>query len=585
MRAILVLAVLGAVACRDPGVRGNETAPWSLDPAVLEAGAGIPFCEEAMARVAEFMSGFEGQMPPSEQYGGTAVVGVIGDMVGGMNAHVASQNESMQYQIFVNLMPLVRYDADLKPEPYLAESWGVSPDGTQITFHLRDDVLWHDGEPTDAYDVAYTIERATDPETGFPNDGWWTYVDTGPGAVEVIDPLTIRIRITPHADFMDMWTMLAIMPRHLLEDVPAAELAAHPYGSVCPVGNGPCIFAQHRQDASWAFQANPSFPEGLGGRPYLDRGVYRIVTESTTLLTEVLTENLDIFIAPSPDQVGAIQDSDALELYRFPGRQTLFVAWNSRRPQLADKRVRMAITKGTNRKEIVEALLGDYGVVANGTVPPFHPLYDASLGARAMAYDPDSARALLDAAGWIDRDGDGVRESADGVRLSFAIEFNRSQLKQSIAEIMQAQLINIGIEAIPTLVEWGTLIQRITDGDSRDFDGVIMAWQTDFRLDDTVLFHSAGLDGPTAWSGTQRPDLDRYMEGLPLVLDPDSAQSMWNAYLELLVDEQPYTFMYQRDRLVGVNKRLRGMVMDPRGEWVGVKDWRIASDQRKRGRL
>ena len=379
--------------------------------------------------------------------------------------------------------------------------------------------------------------------------------------------------------------MLAVMPRHLLEDVPAAELASHPYGSVCPVGNGPFIFAEHRQDASWAFQANPAFPEGLGGRPYLDRVVYRVVTETTIRLTELLTENLDIMIAPSPDQAGAIQDSDALELYRFAGRQTLFVAWNSRRPQLADKRVRMAITKGTNRAEIVEALLGDYGVVANGTVPPFHPLYDASVGAEVMAYDPDSARALLDAAGWIDRDGDGVRESAEGVRLSFAIEFNRSQLKQSIAEIMQAQLIDIGIEAIPTLVEWGTLIQRITDGDSRDFDGVIMAWQTDFRLDDTVLFHSAGVDGSTAWSGTQRPDLDRYMEGLPLVLDPDSAQSMWNAYLELLVDEQPYTFLYQRDRLVGVNKRLRGMVMDPRGEWVGVKDWRIASDQRKRGRL
>ena len=97
---------------------------------------------------------------------------VPGDMVGGMNAHIASQNESMQLQIFVNLMPLVRYDAELKPEPYLAESWDESPDGTEITFHLRDDVLWHDGEPTDAYDVAYTIERATDPETGFPNDGW-----------------------------------------------------------------------------------------------------------------------------------------------------------------------------------------------------------------------------------------------------------------------------------------------------------------------------------------------------------------------------------------------------------------------------
>ncbi len=580
---MLALAAVGASACRDGRSPFAGASPWALDPSVLEAGTGIPFCDEAMAGVAAFMGRFKGQEPSSNRYGGTAVVGQPSEMFGGMNAHIVALYQSQHHQMFVNLMTLVRYDRELNPAPYLAESWEVSTDGTELTFHLRDDVYWHDGELTDAYDVAYTVERAADPATAFPNDGWWTYVETGPGAVEVIDPLTVRVRMTPHADFMDLWTVLAIMPQHLVEDVPAAELRAHPYGSVCPVGNGPFIFVEHRQGASWTFQANPAFPEGLGGRPYLDRYVYRIVTDQTALLTELLTENLDAYVSPTPDQAATILASDAIELYRFPGRTFAFVAWNSRRPQLADKRVRMAITKGTNREEIVAGLLGGYGVVANGTVPPFHPYYDASLGADALAYDPAAARALLDEAGWIDRDGDGVRESADGVRLSLTIKFTSIRVRHDIAEAMQAQLGSIGVEAVPMPVDGSTLSQQVFAADSRDFDGVMMTWTPDFRLDDTPLFHSGQLDFPFAMSGTQREDLDDQLEQLPLILDLAAAEAAWDAYQESLIDEQPFTFLYNLDRLSGVNRRIRGEVLDIRGEWVNLKDWWIPSDERRRG--
>jgi peptide/nickel transport system substrate-binding protein len=580
---ILVITVVGAGGCLDGGSSVAEPAPWSLDPSLAESGAGIPFCEESTARVAAFMSRFEGQTPPSGRHGGTVVVGVPGEMSGGLNAHLVGQNESMQHQIFVNLMTLVRYDPDLNPTPYLARSWDVSPDGTELTFHLRGDVYWHDGQLTDAYDVAYTFERATDPETGFPNDAWWTFVDRGAGSVEVIDSLTVRFRMTPHADFLDPWTMLAIMPSHLLEDVPATELRAHPYGSVCPVGNGPFIFVSHRQDASWTFQANPAFPEELGGRPYVDRYVYRSVTDQTTLLTELLTENLDVYVSPTPDQAASIIESDALDLYRSPTRQIVLVAWNSRRPQLADKRVRLAITKAINRPEIVAGLFQEFGVVSNSTVPSFHWAYEPSLGAAATAFDPDAAGALLDEAGWIDRDGDGVRENAAGLPLSFGITFNPNLSRQSVAVIMQAQLADIGIQVVPTEVDVATWAQQLTDSRSRDFDGVMVGWVTDLRLDDTGLFHSERVDGPLGWSGTQRPDIDHYLERLPLILDRQEAESMWAAYQELLVDEQPFTFLYQLDRLAGVNRRIQNVVMDVRGDWVNLKEWWIPSDQRRRG--
>ncbi len=242
----------------------------------------------------------------------------------------------------------------------------------------------------------------------------------------------------------------------------------------------------------------------------------------------------------------------------------------------------MAITKGTNRQEIADALFGDYGGVSNGTVPPYHPLHDASLGAEAMAFDPAAARALLDEAGWMDRDGDGVRESAEGVRLSFTIKYHPVQERETVAVVMQAQLAQIGIEAVPTPVDGRTLIEQITSPEDRGFDGVIMTWQTDFRLDDTNLFHSKNTAAPNGFSGTQRPDIDDYLDRLPLILNPEDRRRGWDEYQKLLVDEQPFTFLYQLDRLAGANKRVRGMVIDIRGEWVGAGNWRISPDERRR---
>ncbi len=534
----------------------------------------VAFCQEVMPKVEAYVARARAETPTPDdpRYGGTAVVGTIGEMADGMNVAVSSDYSARQHQQFVNLMTLIDYDESVAPRPYLAESWEVAEDNSSITFHLRRDVYWHDGEQTDAHDVAFTYTTVTNPETAFPNAAFWNHFVEGEAGVEIIDDFTVRIDMEPHSEFLDPFSSVAILPEHLLGDVPVAELREHPYGMQCPVGNGPFVFWSHSPQERWVFEANPGFPQALGGRPFLDRYMYRIVPDPTTLLAGLLTQNIDVYVSPPPDQAQRIIDDPNVDLRQFPFRNYVMVGWNARRPQLADARVRRAITMGTDRESIVQAILQGYGTVADGSVPPFHWAYDPDV--EGLRYDPEGARALLEEAGWADRDGDGVRENANGDPLSISIKYNTgNQQRQDIAEIMQAQLSEVGIDVVPQVVDWATLLQQINTPDLRDFDGVVIAWVAEFRLDDLDLFHSERIDQPFAWSGTRNPEMDRLLVELGLTVDRNEARSLWSEYQKVLIEEQPYTFFYFPDRLDGVSRRLQGVAMDARGEWVNVKDW------------
>ena len=563
MKKLLALALAGAAAACGGDDDGRVTF-------------SDPFCAEVMPRVQDWVAQQHDASPPPDdpRYGGTVVVAGIGELAGGMNAATSQSYEGRQHQEYVNLMPLVNYSADLEVRPYLAESWEVSADGTELTFHLRQDVTWHDGERTDAHDVAFTYLTVTDPATGFPNAAFWDRYVRGPEGVEVVDDFTVTVRLEPHSEFMDPWTTLGMLPEHLLGDVERSELAQHPFGTVCPVGNGPFVFRSHAPQERWVFDANPAFPEALGGRPFVDRYVYRIIPEGTTLLTELLTENIDVYVMPAPDQAQRIIDTPHLEFRSFPSRNYVFVGWNARRPQLSDSRVRRALTMGTNRAEIVEAILRGYGTVANSGVPPFHWAYDPDLDVDGD-YDPEAAAALLEDAGWVDRDGDGVRENADGLPLSISIKYNQgNQQRQSIAEIMQSQLAQIGVAVQPQVVEFTALLQQITS-EQRDFDGVVMGWGVEFKLDDTDLFHSERGDAPYAWAGTDNPEVDRLLEAIGAAADREEGMALWAEYQQVINEEHPYTYFYFSQRLSGVNSRVRDLEMDARGEWVNIREWYV----------
>ncbi len=558
-------------------------AALSLSACVDEPGDSVGaavegvFCGPALARVDSFMATFAGREPAGERYGGMAVVGTVADMQGMSPA--AGDVGSAQHQQFVNLMTLLQFDENLEPVPYLANSWEVSDDQSEITFRLREDVYWHDGELTTAHDVAFTYLTAINPASQFPNPSLFQEYLPGEEGVEVVDSFTVKFRFRPHADVLESWRTLAVLPQHLLGDTPAEELVSHPYGAVCPVGNGPFRFVSHLPGGAWTFESNPAFPDALGGRPYLDRYVYRIIPTHTTLLAELMTGGVDVYVQMLPNHAATAREEPGLRVWSFPYPSIFFVAWNGRVPKLSDVRVRRALTLGTNRRQIIEGVQGGEAVLLNTGIPPVHWAFDPSLG-DSLPYDPDQARDLLEAAGWVDRDGDGIRENAQGEPLRIELIYNQNQERQQVGEIMRVQLRDVGVELRPQVLEFGTYYGQLL-ADEKEFEGAFVTFETGFRLDDRDLFHSEAVNGSWAFSGTVDSELDRYLDTLQLIPHRAEALPVWRAYQDRLLQLQPYTFLYSAFRRDGVNKRLQDVVMDTRGDWATIRHWWIAPQDRR----
>lgn len=515
-------------------------------------------------------------VPEEQRYGGTAVISNMAD-IPDVNPLTSTDHTASQVQLYLLFMPLLAYDENFQPVPRLARSWELNADTTLLTFHLRDDVFWHDGIKTTAHDLKFSYDRARHPETGFANTAFWTHY----GEMEVVDSFTVRIRMTPHADFLDPWRAFAPVPQHILQDVAPAQLRNHPFSTTQPVGNGPFRFVSRQPGQNWVFEANPDFPQELGGRPYLDRIVYRVVPEPTTQLTELLTGGTDYYLQPPSEQAQRIETAPNTRLVSYPDRYFVVIAWNTRRPLFADAQVRRALTMAINRPAIIEGVLYGFGEVANATVPPIFWQHDPEAGAD-LEYNPERARQLLAEAGWTDRDGDGILENAQGQPFRFTIKTNKgNQVRADIAEVVQSDLRRVGIDAQPQIVEWSALLEQLQTPSRRDFDATIIGWVTEFRIDDTDLFACEKLDEPYQWVGYCDPQADRLLDTLPRIVSRDASRPLWQQYQRKIAEDQPFTFLYFVERLAGVSNRLQNVDPDARGDWVGAERWFILPDQRR----
>jgi peptide/nickel transport system substrate-binding protein len=323
------------------------------------------------------------------------------------------------------------------------------------------------------------------------------------------------------------------------------------------------------------FTANDAYPAGLGGPPAIRDVVYRIIPEETTRLAELVSGGIDMDGPLSPSQTARVEGAEGLELMSFPWRQFAYVGWNTRRPLFADAQVRRALTMAIDRQALVTTVLQGHGSVAAGPIPPWHRL---APGLEALPFDREAAARALEAAGWIDRDGDGVREK-DGVRFSFELLANqRNPIYGDISQIIKSDLAAVGVEVTPRLLEWQSVLASHR---AREFDAVLTNWVLDnFRVDPRSLFHGSqvSVTGSANRSSYANPRADSLLDLGARTMDEGRAAEVWGEFSRVLQQDQPVTFLFWQDELAGVTLRLTDVRMDARGELATLPRWRWAED-------
>ena len=499
--------------------------------------------------------------------GGTITAGMRTDFQP-INPITAGDQYTVELINYVLFTPLIQYDEKLGVTPYLAERWDMTD--TSVTFMLRHDVKWHDGQAVTAEDVKFTFDMAKDPASAsLIGSAYLPMVR----AAEVRDSYTVHFSfVKPHAQALeDFWWAPA--PKHLLANVAAGDMRNAPYNRQ-PVGSGPLKFSQWQANQRLIVERNPAFPAALGGPAKLDRIVFRIIPEPSTMLTELITGGVQVDVPAAPDQTRQLKQNDAVNFIAFPGKTVYYIGWNNKRAPFTSAALRRALAMAVNRQEIIDALLFGQGTPAISTVPPWHPLY--SKDAQPLAYDVNAAGQLLESEGWKDTNGDGVREKG-GKPLRFTLMTSDNPLNRSVVEVLQSQLKKVGAQADIRVLEFQTLLAQHK---ARDFDAVFTSWVLDnFQMASApaALLHSklSTVANSTNRSAVNIPELDRLIDQAAAATTDAQALPIWRQMTEVLQREQPLTFVYWLNELAAARKEVGGVVMDPRGELLTASKWTL----------
>jgi peptide/nickel transport system substrate-binding protein len=476
---------------------------------------------------------------------------------------------SRQIQRFALLVTLARYDSALVPRPYLASRWEWNLAGDELTLHLHTMLRWHDGQPTTARDVVFTLDAARDRATGYPRYGDLAAIS----ATRAENDSTVVIRFTsPPPGFPPVLAELPILPAHVLANVPHADMRRAAYNTN-PIGNGPFRFRAREAGRRWVFERMPDFPAELGGPANVEWLVVAVVDEPTTKFAGLVSGELAV-AGIAPTMAALVSRDPSLRVVSYPVLVSNGIVFNASRPPFDDVRVRKAISAAIDRRRIIDAALAGYATPAFGPAPPDNPL--------AIPETPPSAHAadsLLDAAGWT-RAPDGRRTKA-GKALAFTL-LTVGSGDNAVEQLLQADLRARGISLEIRQLEFGAFLVEARASPKR-FDALFTGIPGDLSLSYLAAMFDSKLAGSALdYAGFHMPQLDSAFARVSAARSRSELVDAWRAVQQRLDAETPVAWVYHSRGVQGVTARLSGVRMDLRGEMPTLASWRLDSGQAAR---
>jgi peptide/nickel transport system substrate-binding protein len=538
----------------------NRKIIWLVVAALVVAA--IVWTARDPARV--LPPGIVGVGPPVR--GDTLVVGMVSPMT--LNPILATDTPSFTINALV-FSGLVRVDDKMTFQPELARRWEISPDGLVWTFHLRDDVTWHDGTPFTARDVAFTLERIRDPHTITVRRGDFEQVDRW----EVVDPHTFRVFFKePFAPALQAFS-IGIVPEHLLR---GTDINRAPFNTR-PVGTGRFRFREWKTDVHVILDRNDNY---FGQVPHLDSVVFRIIPDDTVRMEELAGGGIDFAGVPAV-HYQRMKGVAHLNVHRFPSLSFTYFGWNERLPKFNDDRVRNALGLALNREAIAAAAYEGLAVPASGPFPPVS--WAVNPAVRPLPHDPDRARQLLAEAGWRDTDGDGWLDR-EGTRFEFEFLARAGDpIARMVVELAMEQYRAIGVKLNPLFLEWSDFVSRL-DPPRRAFQAFFLGFGVGVDPDVHIYYHST--QAATGFNDTnfQDADVDRLIEEGRRTMDREARKRVYHQLHQRLHETQPVTFMFFVEAVVGVDRRFQGVVPSPVGTFWNLEHWWVPQAQQKHRR-
>ena len=490
-------------------------------------------------------------------------------LVAALNADIQTadvQKTSKDYEVPFNIFDRlvdVEVDADgnSKIVPSLAESWDISDDGLEYTFHLRQGVKFHNGNDFTAEDVAYTFHRMLTVEGGVNTE----FIDQIKGAdellagetdtlegVEVVDDYTIKVTLKePFAGFLASISS----PGVSIYDSEATEAAGDQFGMdpAVTVGTGPFEFSSWSFNNQLVLTRNEDYWKGASGLPGV---VIKIIPDTETQSMMFESGELDILdLDYAADSVDRFTETYPDQIVQGPRVGIVYFTMNFNKEPFQDVRVRKAVQMSIDRQAILDALYGGRGQVEQGIFP--HGLIGFNPDQEEIKYDPEAAKALLAEAGY-----------ADGFDMEIAADSSASDTMTMALEIVSDQLAEVGIRAEIKNYDESTWLETRKSGELGSF---MSTWSADYNDPDNFIYTFFGNEEKTRIRSINYPDtevMERVAKARTLV-NEDERLAEYKALEEKLIHEDAaWVPMFSRLHLFAVSKRVQGFAP----LWSGLSD-------------